>query len=268
MLVSWRTILAALGAFFWVAFVRKHKVWLGLRPVGNLLAVGAIIGLHWLCFFGSIKLSNVSICLAGLATISFFTAFTEPLLTRRRIKPFEVLLGLIVVAGIVLIAGFERGYLLGLGVALLGSFLAAVFSVLNRTIVTRGGDPLTMVGWEMIGAGLVCLVTLPLFESGGFPALFVESGLDWLWILLLAWVCTVVAHAYYIHLLRHLTAYIMNLAFNFEPIYGIVAAALIFKEHENLHPAFYLGALTILMANLLHPWLQRRTRSGASPTAG
>ncbi len=268
MLVSWRTVLAALGAFAWVAFVRKHKVWPGARQAAILIGVGVIIGLHWLCFFGSIKLANVSICLAGLATISLFTAFTEPLLTRRRIQPFEVVLGLIVVAGIVLIAGFERGYLLGLGVALLGSFLAAIFSVLNRTIVTKGGDPLTMVGWEMIGAAAVCLVTLPLFDVGGFTALLAPTRSDWLWIVLLAWVCTVFAHAYYIHLLRSLTAYTMNLAFNFEPIYGIVAAALIFKEHENLHPAFYLGALTILMANLLHPWLQRRIRSGASPTAG
>ena len=219
-----------------------------------------IIGLHWLCFFGSIKLANVSICLAGLATISLFTAFTEPLLTRRHIQPFEVFLGLIVVAGIILIAGVERGHLLGLGVALLGSLLAAVFSVLNRTVVTRGGDPLTMVGWEMLGAAIVCLATLPLFDPGGFVALLAPTQLDWLWILLLAWVCTVFAHAYYIHLLRSLTAYSMNLAFNFEPIYGILAAALIFKEHENLHPAFYLGALTILLANLLHPWLNRRVK--------
>lgn len=267
MLVSWRTILAALGAFIWVAFVRKHKVWPGLRPVGNLLAVGAIIGLHWLCFFGSIKLANVSISLAGLATISLFTAFTEPLLTGRRIKPFEVLLGLIVVAGILLIAGVERGHLPGLGIALLGAFLAAVFSVLNRTIVTKGGDPLTMVGWEMIGAAAVCLATLPLFDPGGFAALLAPTRPDWLWILLLAWVCTVFAHAYYIHLLRSLTAYSMNLAFNFEPIYGILAAALIFQEHENLHPAFYVGALTILVANLLHPLLEKRSRrsTGASP---
>ncbi len=217
-----------------------------------------IVGLHWLCFFGSIKLANVSISLAGLATLSLFTAFTEPLLTRRRIKPFEVVLGVIVLVGILLIAGVERGHLLGLGVALLGAFLAAVFSVLNRTIVTGGGDPLIMVGWEMVGAAALCIVTVPLFDSGGYASLLAPQSADWLWIILLAWVCTVFAHAFYIHLLRSLTAYSMNLAFNFEPIYGILAAALLFKEYQNLHPAFYLGALTILAANLLHPWLKRR----------
>jgi len=252
--------LAALGAFFWVAFVRKHKVWPGFRQVVKLFWVGMIVGVHWLCFFGSIKLANVSISLAGLATLSLFTAFTEPLLTRRRIQPFEVVLGGIVLAGILLIAGVEKAHLLGLGIALLGAFLASVFSVLNRTIVNQGGDPLTMVGWEMIGASAICIASIPLFDSGGYASLLSVGTDDWLWILVLAWVCTVFAHACYIHLLRHLTAYSMNLTFNFEPVYGIIAAALIFREHENLHPAFYIGALTILLANVMHPWLERRAR--------
>lgn len=259
-LVSWRTILAALGAFLWVALVRRHRICIGFRPVMKLLGVGAIIGLHWLCFFGSIKIANVSICLAGMATVSLFTAFTEPLLTRKRIQPFEVLLGVIVVLGIVLIAGVETTHLLGLGIALFGAFLAAVFSVLNRTIVNRGGDPLTMVGWEMVGAGIVCILSIPLFDPTGYSGMFSVTAPDWFWIAVLAWVCTVFAHAFYIHLLRSITAYGMNLAFNFEPVYGILAAALIFREHTNLHPAFYLGALTIFATNLLHPWLQRRAR--------
>ena len=79
-----------------------------------LIGIGCIVGLHWMCFFGAIKLANISICLAGMATISFFTAFTEPLFDRRRIRPLEVALGLLVVLGIVLVAGFERGRIAGL----------------------------------------------------------------------------------------------------------------------------------------------------------
>jgi tripartite ATP-independent transporter DctM subunit len=75
-LITWRCLIAALGAFLWVAMMRNRKLWLGRREVGNLLGVGAIIGLHWLCLFGAVKLANVSIALAGLATLSLFTAFT------------------------------------------------------------------------------------------------------------------------------------------------------------------------------------------------
>ncbi len=255
-LVVWRTALAALGAAAWASLVRRTPLWPGKRDAAALFGVGAIIGVHWVCFFGAIRLSNVSICLAGMASISLFTAFTEPFFEKRRVRPFEVLLGLLVVAGILLVAGFEKGRLLGLGVALLSAFLAAIFPVLNRRIVQAGGDPQVMVAWEMLGAGAISLAMLPFVAP--LSSLFDWQGLDWLWLLLLAWTCTVFAHGFHIHLLRHLSAYTSNLAINFEPVYGIAAAALLFGEHRQLHPLFYAGVLAIVAANLLHPLILRR----------
>jgi drug/metabolite transporter (DMT)-like permease len=264
-LVVWRTIFAALGAALWVTLVRRRSIWPGKRMAGILFGIGLIVGVHWVCFFGAIKLANVSISLAGMATISLFTAFTEPLLEKRRVRPFEVLLGLLVLAGIGLVAGFERGRLLGLMVAMLGALLAAIFPVLNRKLVTTGGDPLTMVAWEMVGACTAALILFPFVSEG--ESLLAWRDLDWLWILLLAWVCTVFAHGFHIHLLRHLSAYTMNLAFNFEPVYGIIAAALLFSEHRQLNPFFYAGMGTILLANLAHVLVMRRLarKNGATP---
>jgi drug/metabolite transporter (DMT)-like permease len=257
-LVTWRCLLAALGAFFWVALMRDRKIWIGGRQILKLLGVGAIIGVHWLCLFGAVKIANVSIALAGLATLSLFTAFTEPLLNRRKILKFEVFLGLIVLAGICLIAGVETHHALGLGVALFSAFLASVFLVLNRTIVINGGDPMVMVGWEMVASTVVCFLAIPVFDPLGFPALAVTDAMDWLWIIILAWGCTVFAQALTNRLLHSISAYNFNLAANFEPVYGILAAAVIFNEHANLKPAFYLGASAIVFSNLLHPMLQRR----------
>ena len=265
-LVTWRTALAALGALAFAALVRRRRIWTGWRETLGMLGIGSVIGLHWLCFFGAIQLANVSICMAGMATISLFTSFSEPLINRRRFRPFEILLGLLVLAGIILIAGVEKGHLAGLGVALIGAMLASVFPVLNHRLVRRGGDPQTMVGWEMAGACLTCLALLPLFEPAGHAALLAVEPMDWIWLLLLAWLCTVFGHAVHIRLLRRISAYQGNLAFNFEPVYGILGAGLVFGEWHHLHPAFYLGAVTILAANLLHPWLDRRLRhAGAAP---
>ncbi len=266
-LVVWRTVFAAIGGALLVACVLKRPL---LPPPGampRLLAIGAIVGCHWMAFFGAIRLSNISICLAGMATTSFFTAFTEPWLEKRRVRPFEVLLGLLVLSGIMLVAGFERGRLAGLAAALLGAFLAAVFPVLNRRLVRNTPvHPLTMVVWEMLGACLVCLATLPLLKgAGSYASLLCWQKLDWLWILLLALVCTVFAHAYHIHLLRHISAYASNLAINFEPVYGILAAAILFGEHRELHPGFFAGTAAILAANILHPLIphwKRRHHSG------
>jgi drug/metabolite transporter (DMT)-like permease len=143
---------------------------------------------------------------------------------------------------------------------LLGALLAAVFPVLNRRLVNQGGlDPLAMVVWEMVGACLICLAALPWLDGpGAYHRLFELKGFDWLWLLLLAWACTVFAHAFHIHLLRYLSAYTANLAINFEPVYGIIAAALMFGEHRQLHPGFFLGTGTILLANILHPLILSR----------
>ena len=257
-LVVWRTLLAALGGMVVLGLFQRRRI---LPPPGRmlpLLGIGVIVGVHWMCFFGAIKLANISICLAGMATTSFFTAFTEPFFEKRRIRPLEVALGLIVLLGISLVAGFERGRLLGLALALAGAFLAAVFPVLNRRLVRQGGmDPLTMVTWEMAGAFLAGIAAMP-WLGGGYQVLFGMKGLDPLWILLLAWVCTVFAHGFHIHLLRHLSAYTSNLAINFEPIYGILAAAVLFGEHRQLHPGFFAGTAAIILANILHPLILRR----------
>lgn len=109
-------------------------------------------------FFGAVKLANISICLAGMATTSFFTAFTEPPLERRRVRPLEVLLGLLMVAGIPLVAGFERVHLAGLLIALAGALVAAIFPVMNRRLVMKEKmDPFMMVVWEMAGASAICI---------------------------------------------------------------------------------------------------------------
>lgn len=257
--VIWRTLLAAIGAALWVKFGARRNLRLPRKTALSLLGVGAIVGVHWMCFFGAIKLSNVSIGLAGLATTSFFTAFSEPLLERRRIRSLEVLLGLLVLLGILLVAGFERGHLAGLGLALASAALASVFPVLNRRFVNRERlDPGVMVTWEMVGACVVSLLSLRLLEGPGSMVKLLDfHGYDWVWLLLLAWVCTVFAHAFHIHLLRFMTAYTGNLALNFEPIYGILAAAVLFAEHRELHPGFFLGAGAILVANFLHPLLMR-----------
>ncbi len=257
-LITWRCLIAAAGAFLWVAAMRNRRIWLGWQQVGKLLGVGAIIGLHWLCLFGAVKIANVSIALAGLATMSLFTAFAEPLFTRRRIRPFEVFIGLIVVVGVGLIAGVEKTHALGLSIALLSALFAAIFLVLNRMIIVKGGDPMVMVGWEMAASALVCFVAVPIFDPTGLRSLVIVDPWDWLWIGILAIVCTVFAQDWTNRLLRHLTAYDLNLVSNFEPVYGIIAAAVIFGEHKNLQSTFYMGAMIIILANFLHPLLQKR----------
>jgi len=254
-IVFWRTLIAALTMGLFLALKRPALLRFATSDIAKAVGIGFIIGLHWICFFTAIELANVSVALVGFAAMSFFTAFTEPLIDRRPIRLHEILLGCVVAAGIALIAGVERGHLLGLSVALLCALLAAIFPVLNHRLVNRGLPSRGLLVYEMTGA---CL-TSALFIAAvpGVPFQVPTPG-DWLPLLVLALACTVFAHTMHIHLLRRISAYTSNLAINFEPVYGIIMAALIFHEHKDLHPGFYLGALTIIAANVIQPVLDRR----------
>lgn len=262
-LVSWRCAVAAVGAALWCLWVKRKS--LGLERVAGLklLGIGVVIGLHWLCLFGAVKVANVSIALAGLATLSLFTAMTEPLMMGRRPRAGEVFLGLIALAGILLIAGVETRHAIGLGLALMSALLAAIFMVMNRKVVIAGADPMVMVAWEMAAAAAVSAMSIPLVGEESWQALWITNAMDWIWIVLLAVVCTVFAQAWTNHLLRSVSAFSFNLTANFEPVYGMAAAAIIFGENEQVRPAFYGGAMLIALSNVLQPWLQMRCSTEA-----
>lgn len=259
-LVLWRTGLAALMLLLWQK-IRKQPPLKITTPHARAdtlkaLGTGVILGVHWITFFGSIQLSSISVCLAGMATTSFFTALAEPLINQRRLGWSEPLLGAMVIPGLLLIAGFNAHQWPGLACALASAFLAALFPVANRRLVLRGIAPTTLTFLEMLGAFATCALVLPFM--GRAPAAFLPSPADGVWLLVLAGLCTAFAFAFHIRLLRHFTAFAANLAINFEPVYGILLAALIFREHRELHPAFYLGLLTIIAANTIHAALTRR----------
>ena len=257
-LVIWRTALATGVMVLWLLYRKSAPILVSPASALRMFGVGMIIGLHWVCFYGSLKVANMTICLTGMASISLFTAFTEPWLIGRPIARREVLLGILVAVGLALVAGVETKHHLGLGLAICGAALAAVFPVLNRKFVLAGMAPETLLIWEMPGACLTALLVHPLFAP--YDSLWQWHGLDWLWMFFMAVVCTVFGHAFHSHLLRSISAYASNLAMNFEPVHGILLGALLFRDYQSLRPTFYLGAATIILANFLQ--LRKKETAG------
>ena len=213
---------------------------------------GFILGLHWLCFFGAIAVSNVSVGLAGFAATSLFTALLEPLVDKKRPEIRKVLLALLVAVGIVLIAGAKTEVpnpLLGLSLALVGALLAAIYGLITKFLVTESVPGATLMLYQIPAANLATVAAILIVPQFDFQ---LPQTSDWPALLFLAIVCTFVAYLWFARLLKHVTAYTMNLAINFEPVYGILMAALFFAEYQSLTPLFYLGTATIVLANLIH----------------
>lgn len=256
-LVWWRVVLCC-GALWW--FLPKAQLRaLSRRTLGRMLGIGALVGLHWLCFYGAIKLSNASVAVASMAVASFFSSLLEPLLLRQRVRWYEVALGLFVLPGMALIIGhldwtMRSGFLVGL----LAAFLAALFTVLNKRLIDAEAPPAWPMSFmELLGGLIICTAALPFVALSGAELTLQPQPWDWLWMLLLAWGCTLLPYYLTLTAMRHLTAFAANLTVNLEPVYGVILAGLFFGEHREMSPGFYVGVGIILLSVFGHPFLVR-----------
>jgi len=258
--VFYRTLLAALGLAF-LLFRKKESILLQKGGIIRYLSIGILIAAHWILFFASARVANISVSLAGMATSSLWTSFLEPVILRRKIYFHEVILGMLVIGGLYMIFHFEFDHALGLSLGIGSAFLHALFSVLNSKY-TKGHHHHLITFYEMTGACLAIAIFFPFYSlyivQG--PLELVPQANDWLWLLLLALVCTVYAYSQWVELMKRMTAFTTNLVVNLEPVYGIILAFIIFGETEKMAPGFYLGTSVILISVLLYPFVDKRLR--------
>ena len=262
-LVWWRMLLVV------AALALVPTVWRGLRAMPPRLAlaycgIGALVALHWLTFYGAVKLANASVAATCIALAPVFTSVVEPWLARRPFSPRELAFGVAVLPGVALVVGgVPDGMRVGVAVGALSALLVAIFGSLNKRLVEHG-DPLTVTALEL-GAGTLLLTALAPLMPALFPAfagnlLVLPGANDALLLLALALVCTLLPFALSLVALRHLSAYSVQLVTNLEPVYAIMLAVVLLSEQRELTPLFYLGVAIILAAVFLHPLLGRARR--------
>lgn len=230
------------------------------RMAVALIANGMILGFHWMMFFLAVKIANVSICMIGMATISFWTALLEPIMIRKvRFQWVNLLLGGVVIAAVYWIFQSESEFHLGLLIALCGALLATIFSIINGLFAGKVNEQ-SIVIYEMAGAALFCGLALLLGESMGFHLgsdRWLPVGWEWLWFALLVFAGTILAYQMYVQLLRRLSVFTINFANNLEPVYGIMLGALFFGDHRFLGSGYYAGTAIIIAAVIAQPLLAR-----------
>jgi drug/metabolite transporter (DMT)-like permease len=234
---------------------KKIPFMLSPQVIARFLVAGCIIALHWFTFFKAIKVSNISVTLACLSTGAFFTSFLEPLLQKKKIKWIEVLFGMFVIVGLVIIFEVEMQYKLGIALALVSAFLSALFAVINSKFVQQYDAPV-IAFYELLGG--VVFFSILLWISGSFsPSFFRISGSDWIYLGILSSICTAYALINSVKIMQYLSPFTVMLTINLEPIYGIVLALLIFDDKERMSPIFYLGAGIILATVLLNALVKK-----------
>lgn len=243
-LVWYRMLIAS--AFISIYIIYKNlflKVPLKARMLFTL--GGVLIATHWLLFFMAIKVSNVSITLAMMSTGSFFTAILEPVFYKRKIIWYEIVFGLIVIAGLYIIFKVESNYAYGIFLALISAFLSALFSLLNGKLV-KVHRPSVISLYELF-VGVLFLSVFLWFRGDFKPEFFVLKVSDWLYLAILASICTAYAFIASVKIMKFVSPYTVMLTINMEPVYGILLAFFILGNDERMNAGFYLGALVILI---------------------
>lgn len=268
-LVLWRMSLVALSLLLLPSVIKslRNMPW---RLIGIYTGIGILVTLHWLTFYGAIRLSNASVTVTCIATVPVFLAILEPILAGRRFQASELLLGLMVLPGIVLVVGGTPAAMnAGIVMGLISALFVALFAALNKRYILKA-DALAITTIEMAAGSILLLVISLLYTlAPGLPTvpgilenpaqmLVMPENTDLFWLALLAFACTLLPFALSLVALRQLSAYASSLAINLEPLYAIALAAVFLGEQQEVSARFYLGAALIMAVVLIYPWWARR----------
>ncbi len=267
-MVFYRTLMATAGMaiLLWVvrgSFKVSGSDWI------KLLLTGFIVGAHWLTFFISGRVANVSVSLVGFATASLWAALLEPMVKGYKFRIIDMVFGLIVLTGLYIIFSSDFSYSVGLILGVLSGLTCAVFSIINSQLVRRVSS-FTITFYEMAGACAAIALFFPVYRiywAENHELNLRPSMSDWVYLALLAWLCSVYAYSAAVELMKKVSVFLFQLTLNLEPVYGIIMAVIVFGEAEKMNTNFYVGTLVILFAVVIYPLMKRKfTSIPTSPT--
>ncbi len=262
----WYRMLIAFIILFLFALLNNQIKTIKKSNILPLIGAGFVVALHWLFFFESIKVSNVSIAVISLSTSSLFSAFLEPLFFKRKILKYEVFFGFIVMIALAYML-YEKpnheeiniNYSLGYIYGFISSFLATLFTLINAKFINKiEASEITMI--EMLG-GVILITIYFIYQNDYTTFTALISGNNFIYLFLLGSVCTAGVFVWMIEIMRYITPYSVIMAVNLEPIYSIIIALIIFNESEAMNTSFYTGGSLILIIVFLDGYIKAKNKS-------
>ena len=254
-LVWWRMFLVVAALVFMPAFWRGLRR-MSLRTIGIFAGIGVVVALHWVTFYGAIKLANASVAATCMGVAPIIMSVVEPWITRKRFDPRELLIGVAAIPGVMLVVGgTPQGMRLGIAAGVLSALLVAVFGSLNKRYVELG-EPMAVTGLEL-AAGTAFLTLLALLFGGDATSLPLPGTHDAVLLVILSLACTLFPFALSLVALRSLSAFSAQLAVSLEPVYAVFLAMLLLGEQRELSLQFYLGLAVILASVFAHAAMKR-----------
>jgi drug/metabolite transporter (DMT)-like permease len=252
-LVFFRMVITVAAMFVYL-LITKQDYRVSRKNLLQLAGIGIIIVIHWLSFYGAIKVSNISVTMVAFSTGTLFSSIIEPIFFKRRVRLYEVAIGMVIIGAIAVIFSIETHYWLGILLGILAAFTSSLFGVLNGIMSHRLRPG--VISFYEIGAALLGLAIFLLVRGEFNPAFFQLDHQSVLGITVLSLVCTVFPFITSVNLAKFISPYTIVLTVNLETVYGIIWAILFYNENRELQPSFYIGVLIILCAIFLNSYLR------------
>lgn len=253
-LVWFRVFIACISLALYF-LISKTSVKITRTQFLKFFSTGGIVAMHWIFFFHSIKVANVSVSLICLSSVTLFISILEPLIKKQKISFGDIGIGLIIILGIYLIFKFESNYTEGIIFGLLAALAASLFSTINSTFAVKY-NPSIIGFYEITGA--VFWISLYRLATGELNSEDLSLPLsDWFYLFLLGTFCTAMAYVAGVKVMQTISAFKVALITNLEPLYGIALAFILFGEKEQMTGGFYLGSILILAAVFLYPFYKK-----------
>ena len=253
-LVWYRLLFSALSLYI---YMRYKGISLRIKKKNLLiiLATGLIVGIHWFFFYYAIKVSNVSATMAGFSTVTLFGSLFQPLLLKKKFYWTDVIYGIAISGGLIVILNFESIYFWGIFYGIIAAITAAFFGIYNGKLIQKN-NAVVITFYEFIGAlFFISILKLYNHSESYFPTL---NLLDLIWLLALSLACTTLAFTLSVEILKYFTPLTVIITNNLEPIYGIVFSIIIFGQSEYMSFGFYIGIAIILLSVFTYPFISAK----------
>ena len=254
-MVWYRVLIASVSLFVYFLW-SKTGIKVSKKQFLQFFFTGSIVAVHWIFFFHSIKVANISVSLICLSSVTLFIAILEPLIKQQSISKGDIFIGLVIIAGIYLIFKFESKYTTGIIFGLSAALAASLFSTINSTLVQKT-EP-SIIGFYELSGAFFWITIYRLFDSSLITETFNLSLMDWFYLIILGTICTAMAYVAGVGVMRTMSAFRVALITNLEPVYGVILAFLFFGSKERMTGGFYLGSLLILSAVFFYPIYKKR----------
>lgn len=247
-ITMFRTAIAALALMVIIKFQGDALKLNNAKDYLVAIALGVIVGLHWVTYFLAMQLSNVAIGMLSFFCYPVITVFLEPLFNKSKAHVRDIIAAFAVFVGVFLLIpefSVTNDTTLGIIIGVFSGFLFALRNVLHKRWFSHYKGTQAMFYQTLV----VAIMLAPFVDSNPLEMspLLVDGKLGELGLLLLlSVVFTAAPHAFLANCFKNLSAKTAGLISCLQPLYGVVLAALILGQWPDM--MIYIGGTLIVAA--------------------